>query len=358
MDRRRSLRAVIGQYFSAFRKSQRKTMAALAWGLLMSVRLGLASIARGMSDSTTVRHRIKRAWRFASNRRIQVRKATFCLVEWLLANGKGRPIVALDWTDIGHRRVMLCAAVAVGGRAVPLAWTVMGRSQFNRRRKSRNDAEEQMILLLKEAFGQVQWLLVADRGFARASLFRRLLQWEIAFVIRTSGNPWVELKDWAGRIWDLPRRAGKIRLYHEVLYHKTARVPLKLVVAHAEPAAEPWYLATNLRRASSAVKAYRRRVWIEQHFRDLKSHMGLDRLRLKRAERIERLLILVAIAVAVAVLVALGWKGRHRGQDPQLTTHRRGRSLSVFRLGLELLRLHGLPPGLHRFRLDLSPEAI
>jgi len=358
MDRRRSVTAVIGQYFSAFRKSQRKTMAALAWGLLISVRLGLASIARGMSDSTTVRHRIKRAWRFASNRRIKVRKATFCLVEWLLANGRGRPVVALDWTDIGHRRVMLCAAVAVAGRAVPLAWTVMGRSQFSRRRKSRNDAEEQMILLLKNAFGETEWLLVADRGFARASLFRKLQWWQISFVIRTSGNPWVELKDWAGSIWNLPRRAGQIRFYREALYHKSARVPLNMVVAHAEPAAEPWYLATNLGRASSAVKAYRRRVWIEEHFRDVKGQMGLGRLRLKRAGRIERLLILMAIAVAVAVLVALSWKARHPGQDPQLTTHRRGNSLSVFRLGLELLRLHGLPRGFHRFRLHLSPEAI
>ena len=358
MDRRRSLARLIGQHFAAFRKSQRTTMAALGWGLLMARRLGLASIARGMLDSTTVRHRIKRAWRFASNRRIRVQKATPCLVQWLLFACGGRPVVALDWTDIGHGRVMLSAAVAVGGRAVPLAWTVMGRSQFTRKRKSRNDAEEELILRVQQAFADCPWLLVADRGFARAELFRKLHAWGVRYVIRACGNPWVELEGWAGRLWNIARGRGQIRFYGQALYHRSARVPVNLVVAHAEPAPEPWYLITNLERATAALKAYRRRAWIEEHFRDAKSQMGLDRLRIRRAKSIERLLILMAIAMAVAIMVALHWTARNPGQDPQLSTHKRGRTLSMFRLGLELLRIHGLPGGLVRLRLTAALEAL
>jgi hypothetical protein len=358
MDRRRSLLGVIGRHFGSFRKSQRKTMAALAWGLLMAGRLGLASIARGMADATTPRHRIKRAWRFASNRRIRIEKATPCLVQWVLCASKASPVVAVDWTDIGRGRVMLAAAVAVGSRAVPLAWTVMGRSQFTRKRKSRNDAEEQIIALLKEAFRQYPWVLVADRGFARAELFRKLNDWGIAYVIRACGNPWVELKGWSGRLWDIVRKASQMRLWREVFYHKTARVPVSLVVAHAEPAPEPWYLITNLQRAKAAVQAYRRRAWIEEHFRDAKSQMGLHRLRTRRAKSIERLLILMAIVMAVAILIAMQWQDRHPGQDPQLTTHNRGRSLSLLRLGLELARRNGLPPGLTRLRFCFAPETL
>ena len=358
MDRRRSLMCVIGRHFSAFRKSQRKTIAALAWGLLMARRLGLASIARGMDDATTPRHRIKRAWRFASNRRIRIEKATACMAQWLVCASRARPVVALDWTDIGRGRVMLAAAACVGSRAVPLAWTVMGRSQFTRKRKSRNDAEEQMIALLKEAFGQYPWILVADRGFARAELFRRLGDWGIGYVIRACGNPWVELQGWSGRLWDIARKAGQVRFWREVFYHRTARVPVSLVVAHAEPAPEPWYLVTNLERAKAAVQAYRRRAWIEEHFRDAKSQMGLHRLRSRRAKSIERLLILMAIVMAAAILIAMQWQERHPGQDPQLTTHKRGRSLSLFRLGLELARRYGLPPGLARLRFCFAPEAL
>ena len=358
MDRRRSLARVIGRHFGSFRKSQRKTMAALAWGLLMAGRLGLASIARGMADATTPRHRIKRAWRFASNPRIRTQKATACLVGWLVCASRGRAVVALDWTDLGRRRVMLSAAACVGSRAIPLAWTVMGRSQFTRKRKSRNQVEEQLILRLREAFGDYAWTLVADRGFARADLFRKLKRWGILYVIRACGNPWVQTEGFSGRLWDIHRKASEVRFWRDVLYHKGARVPVSLVVAHAEPAPEPWYLVTNLEQARGAVKAYRRRAWIEEHFRDAKSQMGLDRLRVRRAKRIERLLVLMAIVMAVAILTALDWTRRHPGEDPQLTSHKRGRSLSLFRLGLQLVRSLGLPRGLARLRLSTAPQPL
>jgi hypothetical protein len=266
MDRRRSLATAIERHFGAFRKSQRKTLLALCWGLVVARRLGLASIARGMLSTTTVRHRIKRVDRFASNGGIRVKEVTPALASWLLWATRGTLLVALDWTDIGCKRVMLLGAVAVGSRAIPLAWTVMGQSQFNRKRKSRNDAEEELILRLKEALGEVSWVLVADRGFARADLFRKLQRWEIRFVIRASGSPWVQMDGWAGRLWNVPRKADCTQCWEHVLYHKTMRVSVSLVVTHREPAPEPWYLVTNLDRASQAVKVYERRVWIEEHF--------------------------------------------------------------------------------------------
>jgi len=358
MDRRRCLKGVIERYFGSFRKSQRKTMTALCEGLVAGGRLGLAAIGRAMAGTAKVPHRIKRVDRFASNAGLSAQKATFSLVGWLVQVSRRVAPVALDWTDIGHGRVMLSAAVAVGHRAVTLAWTVMGKGQFTKKRKSRNDAEEQMILRLRGAFGEHPWVLVADRGFARADLFSKLNDWGISYVIRACGNPWVETGGWAGRLWNLRREAGRTHSYPKALYHRNSRVPVHLVVSHREPAAEPWYLVTNLEDAAQAVASYRRRGWIEQHFRDAKTHMGLDRLLVRRTKRLERLLILMAIVSAVAALTALQWIAKHPGQDPQLTTHKKGRSLSVFRLGLELLRLHGLPAGLLAFRLTPALEAI
>ena len=65
----------------------------------------------------------------------------------------------------------------------------------------------------------------------------------------------------------------------------------------------------------------------------------------------------MAIVTAVAILIALQWQHRHPGQGPQATTHKRGRSLSLFRLGLEPARRYALPPGLARLRLCFAPEA-
>jgi hypothetical protein len=349
MGRRRSLAGLIGLHFASFRKSQRTTITALVFGLLMGRRLGLAAIARRMAGPLSVRHKIKRVGRFADNRGVPVSRATPRLVEWVLTLCPKAPVVALDWTDIGSGLVMLSAAVAVGGRAVPVGWTVMGQHAFTKRRKSRNDAEEALILRLRDAFGQSPWTLVADRGFARADLFRKLQGWAIRYVIRACGTPWVDTGQWSGLLCNIRRRPGCCERYGRVLYHKGMQVPVSLVVVHRGTAPEPWYLVTNAPGSRAIEAAYRRRCWIEEHFRDAKSGLGLDKLRLKRAHRIERLLIVAAVAVLVAIAVGLSWRAEHGGADPQMTSHKRGQSLSVLTLGCELiyaLMLGPLPLGL------------
>jgi hypothetical protein len=359
MSRRRSLAALIGQHFASFRKSRRKTLTALVFGLLMGRRLGLAAIARTMAGRVSVRHKIKRVGRFANNKGVRASEATVCLVGWVLWLCRKAPVVALDWTDIGRGLVMLVGAVALGGRAVPVAWTVMGKSAFTKKRKSRNDAEEELILRLEEAFRGRRWLLVADRGFARASLFGKLGRWGVSYVIRACGNPWVETDKWSGQLWDIPRWPGLCERHGRVLYHKTARVEVSLVVVHRGMAPEPWYLLTNAPGTKAIEAAYRRRAWIEEHFRDAKSGLGLDELRLRRARRIERLLIVAAVAVLVAIAVGLGWRAEHAGTDPQMSSHKRGHSLSALRLGYELIRarlLGPLPVSLLDRPLPLAPE--
>jgi hypothetical protein len=358
MGQRRSLKAVIERRFEVFIKSQRKTICVLCEGLLVARRLGLASIGRGMPGEAKIRHKIKRVDRFASNKGVRAEKAMLCLMAWLACVARQTLTVALDWTDIGQGRVLLSAVAARGHRAVPLAWTVMAKGQFTKKRKSRNDAEEQMIRQLLQALGEHPWVLVADRGFARVDLFKKLKDWGICYVIRACGNPWVQTPEWAGQLWNLPRQAGRVRSYRNALYHKQSRVPVHLVVTHKEPAPEPWYLVTNLEDEAEAVASYRRRNWIEQQFRDAKTHMGLDQLGVRAARRIERLMILMAIVMAVAILTGLKWAAEHPGEDPGLTTHKRGRSVSLFLVGIHFLRQDGLPPGFLQFRVTEAVEAL
>jgi hypothetical protein len=359
MDKRRSLAGLIGHHFAPWRKSRRTTLTALTFGLLIGRRLGLAAIARTMAGPVSVRHKIKRVARFADNMGVRPEKATVCLVGWVLSLCRKAPVVALDWTHLGRGRVMLLAAVTLGGRAVPLAWTVMGERAFTRRRKSRNAVEEQLILRLREAFGDWPWTLVADRGFARAALFRKLDGWAVRYVIRACGNPWVDTGHWSGRLWDIRRWPNWCQRYPQVVYHKTMQVPVSLVVVHRGMAPEPWYLVTNAPGTKAVEAAYRRRWWIEEHFRDAKSGLGLQGLRLKKAHRIERLLIVAAVAILVAIAVALSWRAEHGEAEAQLTSHKRGRSLSVLRLGYELiwrLMLGALPLSLLDRPLPLAPQ--
>lgn len=352
---RRRVRGLIGRHLKSLRKSQRKTMADLSVGLLRSGKVGLAAIARGMLDSTTVRHRIKRIWRFESNEGVSASQAMVCLTKWILC-GSGQVPIALDWTDLGDH-VLLAAKVAVCRRAVPIAWLVMKKAVFDKDRKSRNDAEEQLIGHLRKALGKHPWILLADRGFCRADLIVKLKAWGVNFVIRACGSTWVEGGGLSGLLDNVPRPVGRARRYEDVLYQKRRKVAVGLVVTHREPAAEPWYLLTNVAGVREVVGLYRQRMWIEESFRDAKSNLGLAQLWLATPERIERMLILVALVMLLAVLVALQYRARYGDRDPQLSTKKRGGTLSIFRTGLEMIRAVGIPPGLHAVRLSLALEA-
>jgi hypothetical protein len=272
------------------------------------------------------------------------------MAHWIFSSSAAPAVIALDWTHLGDY-VLLAAKVAVDRRAVPIAWVVVRRRWFERYYKSRNDVEERMILCLREVMGKKPWILVADRGFARADLFAKLVAWQVRFVIRASSTTWVSVRGFEGLLGNIPRESGRTYRYGKALYQKKRRVSVSLIVVHKEPAPEPWYLVTSFDERLDAERIYKKRMWIEESFRDAKSRLGLNRFWAARPERMERMMILVALVMLVTTLVALEYRRRHGEEDPQLTTKRKGRTLSVFSLGRELILLYGVPPPALRIKL-------
>ena len=79
--------------------------------------------------------------------------------------------------------------------------------------------------------------------------------------------------------------------------------------------------------------------------------MELKKLRLSEPPRLARMLILVAIAMAINTLVGLDADRATGGADPQLTTKRKGQTLSMFTRGHLTIQERGLPAKLHRIKL-------
>jgi hypothetical protein len=351
MNRSASLRAVIEAYFGALRKSQRKTILALTLGLLESRQVGLASIARGMRCAATVASRIARAWRFVRNSRITMAPVTRAMVRAVCGSKESRPVVAFDWTEIGEY-YLLVASVVLKRRAIPVAWLAIGAWKFNDRRRSRNHAEEVLIERVHEAMAGRRWTLLGDRGFARAELFRTLNAWKVRFVIRALSTVTVQYKGFSGPLGNVPRAPQSIERFKQIAYRGRRPVEVDLVVTHAEPAPEPWYLITNVPNKAEVVRLYRRRMWVEECFRDQKTTLGMKRLNLAEPERVERMMILVAITLLVAMLTAEQYRQRHGQRNPGLATWHRQVTLSIVRLGLELIQQYGLPWGLRHVSLE------
>jgi hypothetical protein len=321
------------------------TLGELTASALEHRRLGVTMLALGLRGRTSVKHRIKRVDRFLGNPRVE-QEVLFEALGRVFWQGRGRVLLALDWTVLPGDFHAVVLSVILEGRSVPVAWNVVKGWRLHR---SRN-ALEQGLLLLVESYWppQVERVVLADRGFGYAELARFLEQHGWFYILRV--NPKVRLKPRCGEpcLYEQLPVGRRVRSRRQVQYRSRDRaVRLDLVWTHQADQNEPWYLVTNLVGTitpTRVVRWYGYRMRIEEGFRDGKSErwgFGLKETRLRQAQRWSRLLLVLALALTVLHL--LGRWARSLGLDAGLTStskRRLGRhaTLSTMTIGLRLFR--------------------
>lgn len=172
-----------------------------------------------------VKHKIKRAWRFVTNGRVEpldvMRAVVHRLVRRHVKRLKGRPLlVSFDWTKVRSVHVLM-AAVVVKGRAIPLCWGSYADKTLG---KSQNALEEALLLALKDMLGpHVKVVLLADRGFGRAELGRFCQRVGFGYIIRIQSKVRVKFHGQSVRLDRYPVHRGVCELHRHVLYANTTR---------------------------------------------------------------------------------------------------------------------------------------
>jgi len=137
-----------------------------------------------------------------------------------------------------------------------------------------------------------------------------------------------------------PRGRKHLRVTGRVARDKRSR-------QNAQRESEPWLLASNLPEAqwnaAQVAAIYRRRMQVEEGFRDLKSHrlgFGLELHRNRCPRRIE-ILLLIAVLASYA-LCLLGLQAREAGHERRFQSNsvKDRHVLSLWRLGLEYARTY------------------
>ncbi|MHB1161244.1 MAG: transposase [Chloroflexota bacterium] len=314
-------------------------------------------------------HRLKRLWRFLGNERVDDVAVQAALIPHTLARlGNPRWLgLAIDWTMFDTvmpsgqrvRYQVLRIAIPRRGRALPLFQVAYDRDSLPAP-KSQNRLEEEALLAVIRALPKgVRPVILGDRGFARANFFAFLKAHGLDYVIRIDKGTCMTEAD--GRRWKLGEegtKRGEIRWSPLVRYALHHGRPTDLLVnvalcwrlpphqarnpRHKEPK-EPWYLASSLGNAGSAVAWYQQRGWIEQSFKDSKSRFGLAAVQVSVPERLTRLLVALTIALTWLTLAALPEVGAlPKGWHAAVA--QRGR-VSLISLALALLdHLDNLPP--------------
>jgi len=302
---------------TALRLSQAKTLADLVAAALPVGGASLAAIGRKVAGDQADKHKIKRTWRFCANPRVTISDAMQGAVARLCKRRKKRLLVALDWVEVRSFHTLMAAAVKKG-RAVPLLWASYPEWELY---KSQNNLEEGLLRLLRALVPpRVEVVLLADRGFGRTELARTCQQLQFRYLMRIKPDVWVKHPRFTGKLLDYPVQKGMRRLLKGVGYRKKDSITHNVVIRWKpglpKKHDEPWFLMTDLEQtALKLTELYGQRMTIEELFRDDKNRrngFALRNTQVTKAERFDRLLLILALAYWLLAGIGLVARQRYR----------------------------------------------
>jgi hypothetical protein len=300
-------------------------------GLYESRSVHLSKVADKIPGTACLPSVTRRMRRLLNNPAIQVRDWYEPLAKTILqqlACGEIRLLV--DGSKVGFGHQMLLVAVAYRRRAIPLAWTWVNGS------RGHSTSHKQMALLayvhgLIPANSKV--LLVGDAEFGEVEVQKLLQKWHWKYVLRQKGRYLLKQNGRCSfqRLDSLVKKPGQSQWLEDVLLTAKYAYPVNFLAYWKPGEKDPWLLATNLASSQATIKAYRRRMWIEETFGDMKRNgFDLERTHLRHFLRLSRLTL--AVVLLYVWLVAFGSQVIKSGQR-RLVDRSDRRDLSVFRIG-------------------------
>lgn len=310
-------------------------------GAMHAAALGVHAIGLGLAEVVGLekKHAVKQIDRLLSNRRIVIWNEFAYWVPFVLG-AREEALVALDWTEFdADDQMTLCMSLVTShGRATPLMWMTVKKSELA---EQRNAHEDKLLERLAEvAPPEVEITILADRGFGDQARYEHIESLGFKFIIRF--RECIHITEQGGE----PRPASEFvpengrpkLLKHVEVTHRRTPLPA-VVVVKARKMKDAWCLATNRSDMTAAkiVAAYGRRFTIEETFRDTKDlrfGFGMSASRISIPERRDRLFFISAIAVVLLTL--LGGAGEALGIDRYLKVNTsKKRQHSLLRQGSE-----------------------
>ncbi len=319
------------------RVTQIRTFVWLMIGIYQSRSVCLSRIAGKIPGPAKLLSSARRLSRLLDNPAIRVRDWYEPIArEWLEIQFRylGEIRLIVDGTKIGFGHQLLIVCLAYRKRAIPITWT------WVKHVRGHSSAWKQLTLLAyvrKLIPPGAAVFLVGDREFGAVAVLRQLDQWHWFYILRQKSDVGIWFDEKSG--WHtfgsyIPQPGQSIWLGKGCL---TARdiYPVNLLVHWEVGEKEPWCLATNLPDLSMALHYYRRRMWIEEMFGDLKKHgFDLELTMLRHFDRLSRLTL--AVALLYVWFISIGTRTIRDGLR-DLVDRKDRRDLSIFQIGLRFI---------------------
>lgn len=308
----------------------------LMMGIFQSKSVQLNLIARQTPIRAKKLSIVKRLTRFLDNPAVRVREWYHPFATGVLrsASETGQIHLIIDASKVAFGFRLVMVSLAYQRRSLPIAWTWL----LGSRGHSSTDTQVKLLDYVRRLLPSwVSVSVVGDSEFGHPLLLENLRFWGWDYALRQPGDHLVMLRGtgtWQ-RIDSLPLGHGQSVWIGRVLLTKASPYPTHLVLFWRQGEPKPWFLATNLLDPRAVLRLYRRRMWIEEMFGDMKKHgFDLEASHLRHFLRLSRLTL--AVCLLYLWLVALA--------EPVIThqlTNEVDRSdrrdLSLFRLGWDFL---------------------
>jgi len=305
----------------------------LVVGIYLSANVHLSLVVRKWPLPSKIPSLVNRLRRFLDNRHVSLQRYYEPLVKSLVfAKAGGHLDLVIDTTKVGLGYRALVVGMTYRKRTLPLAWSL------HKGRIGNTPVTAQVALL--------DWLhklipigtevsLTGDTSFCSGDLLHWLVDHGWSYVIRQRKEVHIREEDGPWHpIADIAVASGETIVVGWVWMAKTNPFGPTWLLLHWQKGEDaPWILVSNRADARWMIKAYRRRMWIEEMFGDMKRHgFDLEATHLRHIQRIERLML--GVCIAYVWLVSLGsWviKNGYR----HFVDRKDRRDKSYFRIGWE-----------------------
>jgi hypothetical protein len=316
------------------RITQIRNVVWLIIGIYQSRSVCLSRIAGKIPGPAKLLSTTRRLSRLLDNTAIRVRDWYEPIArEWLETQLRhvGEIRLIVDGTKVGFGHQLLIVCLTYRKRAIPIAWSWVDHV------RGHSGADKHLVLLAYVRSlipRKAAVILVGDREFGAVAILRQLDRWRWFYVLRQKGDTGIwfsESSGWHTFTSRIHKPGQSIWLGRGYLTAKEI-YPVNLLVHWDVGEKEPWCLATNLPDLGMALRYYRRRMWIEEMFGDMKKHgFDLESTMLRHSDRLSRLTL--AVALLYVWLVSIGTRTIRNGAR-HLVDRTDRRDLSIFQIGL------------------------
>jgi hypothetical protein len=309
--------------------------------------LGLLKMSKALADGTPLRYRIKRCDRLLSNSHLETDRLTiFRALSHRLLQDRSEIGIIVDWSDLlrDASQHLLRATVVVQGRSFIIYDEIHPTVRYGTPAVHRSFMKTLRTILPTGC----QPVIITDAGF-RATWFKMLDQLQYAWIGRIRNRDMVRActgGQWQGCKTQYVGATRQARDLGPFEYTRSNPVPCRLVLikdaakgrqnktvfgkrsrsCHSnkqrQGQSEPWLLAVSSRLSTLAANAivalYRKRMQIEQTFRDLKNAqwgMGLCTSQTRKPNRLAAMLLIATLLTYALWVIGLAVRenGYHIG---------------------------------------------